>query len=247
MVNFNSPQGSVFIKPQEINVDFKKHVIKEVNITWYTFNDYKNYNMIGQFCELCGEIISIPDFNPFEENNYIEQMPCRTADSILTETILSVASGKIIFSNGIINEIKTPQVFQKDLIHSSTTSKQGRINNLKIYERIGVLAVFTKGSPKIYKRTDGNIVIASLSQMDAITTDWEMIFENVNESGLYCATDYDYFIETGYDIEKLKLNSNTVIIDVHKGVYRFTNYTEIKGFDPYSKDTIIFSDSESVH
>lgn len=248
MINFNSPQGSVFIKPEDINVDFKKHLLSEINITWYTFNNYRHYSMIGQFCELCGEIISIPDFDPFdEEENVIEQTSCTTLKSIVTETSLLIESGEMLISNGITDIVKPPQSFTKDLIRSSTQSKQGRINNLKFYEENDILAVYTEGSPTFYKKPNGDIIVASLSEEDAKTTDWKVIFKTLDSPGFYCATDYQNFLESGYDVETLMKNYETSVIKIRKGVYRFTNYTELESFNPHSDRTIVFSNIEEIY
>jgi len=249
MINFSSPQGSVFIKPEEINVNFKKHCFNEINIIWYTCDNYRHYSMVGQFCELCGEIVSIPNFNTERiEDNEIDQPPCKTQNSIVTETFIPLTSGKMIISTGISHIIETPIMFQKDLIHSSKESKQGRINHLKIYERLGVLNVITAGNPKLYKKPDNSLIIASLSIEDRLTTDWEMIADDVNLSGSYSIMDYDDFIDNGHELEKLcKEFLNTKIIPIRKGVYRFTNYTEVKGFDPLSKDSIVFSNIEEIY
>lgn len=206
-------------------------------------------------CDHCGEDFGYDGFTVDVETNVLTILgdECKYPQGLTSIVELDVPSGKMLVANVLRPVFRVEEDFEIGL-----SSAYGRHKMTKAYEEQGMVNLFVSNtSPEFYRTGADRFVVANVdndyiyfSEEDAAKdiqekiSGWKEAGSIITDVWAYEVADYDVFVSRGGKPEEL---SNSFVVDVEPGTYRFVHHEGEAGFDWDSDEPVlVFTEIERV-
>lgn len=251
IVNMSSKDFTVLDKGHVVR-DFKFRCTSLPQLT-----DDQWFMVLGALdCDHCGEDFGYDGFTIDVETNVLTILgdECKYPQGLTSTVDLDVPSGKMVAANVLRPVFQVEEKFEVGL-----SSAYGRHKMTKAYEEQGMVNLFVSNtSPSLYRTGADRFVMANVdddyiysSEEDAAKdiqeqiSGWEEVGNIITDVWAYEIADYDLFVSRGGKPEEL---SNSFVVDVEPGTYRFVHHEGEVGFDWGSDEPVLlFTEIEKVN